>query len=180
MSWEHVRCVVLNSAYEPLNFVPVKKALKMFFEGKAVIVEEHPKITLRSAHDIWALPVQVKLHHFVKVRPTFRVPAKLTHNDKLFTRDNYTCQYCGRHKKQLKATERLTRDHIHPRDKGGLDTWENVTTACSTCNNKKANHSLTEANMKLLRMPHTPTVFELQSKVNSKYMFEDDYEEDES
>ena len=39
------------------------------------------------------------------------------------------CQYCG-------SKEDLTFDHFVPRSKGGLTTWNNVITACSSCNLK--------------------------------------------
>ena len=52
----------------------------------------------------------------------------------VFERDNNTCQYCG------KVFDRsdLNLDHVHPRDKGGLTTWENVVCSCIPCNTRKA------------------------------------------
>lgn len=32
----------------------------------------------------------------------------------------------------------MTKDHHHPRSKGGTDTMENFNTMCSPCNNRKA------------------------------------------
>ena len=51
----------------------------------------------------------------------------------LFQRDRYVCAYCG----GLFAGHELTRDHIMPVSKGGVDTWMNVVTACKACNNMK-------------------------------------------
>ena len=49
---------------------------------------------------------------------------------RIFTRDNFTCQYCG-----AKAPEvKLHLDHIHPKSKGGKDEEDNYITACQECN----------------------------------------------
>lgn len=74
-------------------------------------------------------------------------------NRELFRRDRHICAYCGGHFTEAK----LTRDHIHPRSKGGADTWMNVVTACARCNQKKDDKTLEEAHMQLLYVPYVPT-----------------------
>ena len=51
-------------------------------------------------------------------------------------RDSFTCQYCGRGKRNTKNLI-LECDHIHPRSKGGEDTMDNLITACKECNQGK-------------------------------------------
>ena len=51
----------------------------------------------------------------------------------------------------------LTIDHIQPKSRGGIDTWENLTTACIKCNTKKGNRTLEEVGMKLLKTPRRPS-----------------------
>lgn len=80
----------------------------------------------------------------------FRVPT-LT-NKAMFRRDQNTCAYCGF---QFK-TEDLTRDHVHPRSRGGPDKWQNVVTACGGCNKIKDDRTPEEAKMKLLYCPYAP------------------------
>ena len=70
----------------------------------------------------------------------------------IFTRDGYTCQYCSRKFR----TEELTFDHVIPIAKGGKKTWENITTACWRCNNKKSGRTPEEAGMKLKKRPVKP------------------------
>ena len=82
-------------------------------------------------------------------------------NTFLFARDGYRCQYCGKHRTQLKGREFLTRDHIVPVSKGGGNMWENVVTACSPCNNRKGNHLPAEVGMQPLHPPHEPNYVEL-------------------
>lgn len=49
---------------------------------------------------------------------------------KVFRRDGYTCQYCGRRAPEFP----LHVDHIVPWSKGGATTLDNLRTACSQCN----------------------------------------------
>lgn len=77
-------------------------------------------------------------------------------NDKLFARDRNVCAYCG-----LVFQDRLlSRDHVHPVSRDGLDVWENVVTACKTCNGRKDNLRPEEAGMPLLFVPFVPNYFE--------------------
>lgn len=77
-------------------------------------------------------------------------------NRMLFKRDNFRCMYCGL---KLNAAE-LTRDHIFPSSRGGLDTWENTVASCKGCNQYKADRTPEEAGMALLAIPFRPNVFE--------------------
>lgn len=167
MDFYSSRCVVLNASYEPLSIVTAKRALLLILEGKAVMVEEHPHLVVKSVKQSFKVPTMVALVQFVKSRKIFQSKASLTQKN-LFTRDNYTCQYCNRHKSKLRSHEFLTRDHIMPEHRGGESTWENLVTACSTCNNKKAHYLLEHINMKLLKKPIAPTIFELWMKHSSR------------
>jgi len=74
-------------------------------------------------------------------------------NHTLFRRDARLCLYCG----QRFPTQLLSRDHVTPVAKGGLDHWNNVVTACKRCNNHKADQTPEESGMQLLAVPFTPT-----------------------
>lgn len=161
---DHTRCTVLNATYEPLAIVSAKQGLILVIQGKAIIAQEHPDHVIHSVKEIWPVPTQIVLKQFVKSRSTHRVPAILTQRN-LFIRDGYTCQYCGRRRSDLRQGEFLTRDHVHPQSKGGRDEWKNVVTACSSCNNKKADYTLEETHFKLKKQPTIPTIFELWSRV---------------
>ena len=74
-------------------------------------------------------------------------------NKALFRRDNNVCAYCG----DVFTLGQLTRDHIHPRSKGGIDRWGNVVTSCSPCNKRKDDRDIDNiANMELLYLPYAP------------------------
>lgn len=76
----------------------------------------------------------------------------LTNKD-LFSRDRHMCAYCGK----TFSDSKLTRDHVHPRSKGGPDKWENVVAACHACNQKKDDKTLEQAGMTLLYVPYAPS-----------------------
>ena len=78
-------------------------------------------------------------------------------NKTLFGRDRYTCAYCGGH---FPNYHNLSRDHIVPRSRGGINSWTNVVSACKPCNNKKDNKTLDESRMELLYVPYEPNHFE--------------------
>ena len=70
----------------------------------------------------------------------------------MYRRDSYTCQYCKRRYSKTK----LSIDHIIPKSKDGKTSWFNCVTACKRCNNKKADRTLKEAGISLLKRPVRP------------------------
>ncbi len=64
----------------------------------------------------------------------------------------HNCQYCG----QLPDPDDVTMDHIHPKSKGGLSTFENCVLCCTACNLKKGNQSLARVGMRLQRLKKHP------------------------
>lgn len=168
---DNTRCVILNASYEPLSVVSAKRALILVLEGKALMSERHPNGVVRSATKKFPIPTQIVLKEYIKSRPAMRVPAQLTRRN-LLIRDRFTCQYCGRHKNDLKDSEFMTRDHVYPLTLGGRDEWKNVVNSCNKCNNKKADYTLEDAQkyfgLKLMEKPKIPTVFEIWSGTELK------------
>jgi 5-methylcytosine-specific restriction endonuclease McrA len=70
----------------------------------------------------------------------------------LFRRDRYTCQYCG----NQPGSEQLTIDHVLPRSRGGVSSWENCVLACLDCNLRKADRTPSQAGMRLRKAPSQP------------------------
>jgi 5-methylcytosine-specific restriction endonuclease McrA len=77
-------------------------------------------------------------------------------NRTLFRRDANVCMYCA----TRFSTSDLTRDHVTPISRGGMDVWTNVVTACRRCNNHKGGRSPEEAALPLVAVPFTPTYAE--------------------
>ncbi|MBU6198294.1 MAG: HNH endonuclease [Xanthomonadaceae bacterium] len=99
----------------------------------------------------------IDLHPIVASRGHARAgliePAPALTNAALFARDRMLCLYCGDHF----SRGELTRDHVVPLSKGGLDVWENVVSACICCNVRKGCHTPQQAGMPLLAVPYRPS-----------------------
>lgn len=147
------RCLALNASFEPLTLVPVRRALRLVIDGKAEIVETDEGRFFRSERLTFPRPAVIRLARFVHVPRRFR---RQVTNTFLFARDDYRCQYCGRSADGLRTREYLTRDHLVPLSRGGVNEWTNVITACSTCNTRKGNHLAAECGMTPLKTPHEP------------------------
>jgi len=146
-------CLALNASFEPLTLVPLHRALRLVIDGKAEVVEADRANPVRSERLTMPRPAVIRLTKFIHVPRRFR---KQVTNTFLFARDRYRCQYCGRAGIELRPREALTRDHVVPLSRGGLNVWDNVVTACSPCNTRKANHLPTEIGMHPLTPPSEP------------------------
>lgn len=154
-------CLALNASFEPLRLMPMKRAIRLVLQGKAEVVETDGQV-IRSANRELPRPLVIRLVKFIKVPQRFR---RKVSNTFLFARDLYTCQYCGRHRTQLKEREALNRDHIIPKSRGGDNTWDNCTTACTTCNSKKDDRTPQEAGLVLRSQPTEPHLVALMWSV---------------
>jgi len=150
--------LLLNSTYEPLNVINVKRALRLLLTRKADPVEAAGQV-LRSVSRTFQLPLVVRLAYYVK-RPHQRV--KFTKRTVL-ARDGYTCQYCGSQGRDL------TLDHVIPKALGGETIWTNVVAACRKCNGAKGGRTLKEAGIRLLRVPREPKFLPYLRLVKSSY-----------
>lgn len=148
-----VGCLALNASFEPLTMVPLKRALRLVIDGKAEIVEADRGRPVHSERLDLPRPIVIRLRKFVHVPRRFR---RQVTNTFLFARDGYRCQYCSRASYELRPRESLTRDHVVPLSRGGMNVWTNVVTACSPCNTRKANHLPDECGMHLAHKPVEP------------------------
>ena len=151
-------CLALNASFEPLTVVPARRAVRLVLDGKAEILEEEEGRCYRSERRVVPCPAVIRLVRYVHVPYRFR---RQVTNTFLFARDDYTCQYCGRNKGELRGRQFLTRDHVVPLSRGGQNGWENVVTSCSTCNNRKGGRLLREAGLRLLTQPVEPNYVHL-------------------
>jgi 5-methylcytosine-specific restriction endonuclease McrA len=138
------RSLVLNASYEPLAVVTARRAVVLVLKEKAVILESNGMVFRSQWLEVPA-PSVVRLNYFVRV--PFRARASLTRRA-VFARDEWTCQYCGGHAENV--------DHVIPRSRGGMHTWENVVASCRRCNARKENRSHDEVGLRLRRQPFAP------------------------
>lgn len=153
-----MNCLALNASFEPLTILPVRRALRLVIDRKAEILEVDDSRVFRSERTELPCPVVIRLVRYVHVPRKFR---RQVTNTFLFARDGYSCQYCGRHRTELRGRDFLTRDHVVPISRGGANDWGNVVAACSPCNNRKGNRLPREVGMSLDRVPKEPNHVEL-------------------
>ncbi len=137
--------LVLNATYEPLCVVPSRRAVVLVLTEKAVAVTTGDHV-LHSERRSIAVPCVVRLTRFVRV--PFRQGVPLTRKA-VFARDGGRCVYCGSPATSL--------DHVVPRSRGGVHTWDNVVSACGRCNHVKADRGIAELGWRLWRQPSVPS-----------------------
>ena len=138
--------LVLNANFEPINVCNTRRAIGLILSGKAAMVV-NGRGNIYTVSQSLPRPSVIRLEDMIH-RPRPRV--KLTRRE-VFRRDNYTCQYCGKHEGNL------TVDHVHPRHMGGEHIWTNVVAACPHCNHRKGGRPMDEVHMHLLHIPKEPS-----------------------
>lgn len=151
-------CLALNASFEPLTILPLRRALRLVIDRKAEILEVDAARVFRSEKRELPCPSVIRLVRFVHVPRKFR---RQVTNTFLFARDDYRCMYCDRHRSDLRGREFLTRDHVVPLSRGGRNTWDNVVTACSPCNNRKGSRLPAEVGLGLRRPAAEPNYVQL-------------------
>ena len=129
ISLEKCPALVLNADYRPLSYYPLslwswQDSIKSVFLDRVSIVSYYDR-QIRSPSFSMKLPSVIALKSYIRPQsnPNFT-------RFNVFLRDKFSCQYCG-------SKDELTFDHLLPRSKGGKTNWDNVVTACSSCNVKK-------------------------------------------
>ncbi len=142
-----LQVLVLNQDYSPLNICHFRRAFVLVEKGKAEVLERYAR-NIRTSTARLVRPSVIKLKYYVR-RPTPNV--KLTRRE-IFARDGYACQYCG------EVQAQLTIDHVMPRRLGGKRRWENLVSACQSCNRKKGGRTPRDAGMRLNQIPSRPAL----------------------
>ena len=150
---EKCPALVLNADFRPLSYYPLsiwcwQDAVKSVFLDRVSIVSNY-KRKIRSPSFEMNLPSVIALKNFIQ-------PSKNPNFTRfnVFLRDKFACQYCGDRKD-------LTFEHLLPKSRGGLTDWNNVVTACSSCNVKKGGKLYKDCELKLANKPFAPTVEDL-------------------
>ncbi len=137
--------LVLNASYEPINICGARRALVLVLKGVAR-TEEEQGATLHAARVHMPLPSVIRLLEYRRIPHQTRALSRKN----ILLRDRNTCQYCG----EVLSANEMTLDHVLPRSRGGLSTWENLVACCHECNRKKGSQLLHElTDMTLAREP---------------------------
>jgi len=145
--------VVFSKNYLPVSRIPMKRAIVLLVTGQAEPIDLGDYAPKSS--QVWeihspSLVLQVPEH----IRLTISNPERHwkvppVNRRSVLQRDQYACQYCG-------SRKHLTLDHVIPRSKGGQHTWDNVVTACASCNGRKGDRLLKDTNLHLRCKPKAP------------------------
>jgi 5-methylcytosine-specific restriction endonuclease McrA len=160
----NTKVLVLNRSYLPIHITSVRRAFVLLYQGLAQAVNEHyqtfdfeswSELSI-SVHDdsVGLVSRAIRVPRVILLLTYDRVPKRRVRFSRfnIYARDRNTCQYCG---SQFSRSE-LNIDHVVPRSRNGLSTWENVVCSCHECNRRKGGRTPEEARMKLLRHPRRP------------------------
>jgi 5-methylcytosine-specific restriction endonuclease McrA len=173
------KVLVLNRSYFPIHVTSVRRAFSLLYQGIAQAVDQEYRTfdydswsaLSASLHDdtITLVDRAVRVPRVILLVAYDRVPKRHVRFSRfnVFARDKNTCQYCGL---RFPRSE-LNLDHVVPRSRGGLSTWENVVCSCFSCNRIKGGQLPEEARMRLIRRPFRPewTPFMLETFSFKRY-----------
>ncbi len=161
--------LVLNRSWTPIQVTSVREAISLVAKGSALIIEPETFAThdLRTWNDVSKAKERFEDARIRSPRLALVPPEVILlkgyqgqgersvvfSRKNIFKRDRYTCQYCG----AQPGPEALTIEHIVPRSKGGVSSWENCVLACVECNKRKADRTPEQAGMKLRSVPKKPS-----------------------
>jgi len=166
--------LVLNRSFVAVHITNVRRAITLLFRELAEVVhvedghygaysfESWRELSEMEAalgegreHDwIRGVGFQLRAPRVIRLMECDRGPRQgLRFNRRnVFARDGNRCQYCGRNY----PTSELSLDHVMPRSRGGITSWENIVCACVACNVRKGGRTPREARMELIRQPVKP------------------------
>ena len=88
----------------------------------------------------------------------------------VFMKTFYHCAYCG---KILSDKNDLTIDHKNPKAKGGTDEMDNLVGCCKSCNQMKADRTVTEFKKELVKAMNMCNAFSGEKyNPNIQFFFE--------
>jgi len=165
--------LVLNRSFVAMHVTNVRRAITLLFRDLAEVVHVEEgqygaysfeswrelsaiQTSFRDPNQDWirAVGYDLRAPRVIRLVGCDRGPRQgLRFNRRnVFARDGNQCQYCGRHF----PTSELSLDHVVPRSRGGLTSWENIVCACVACNVRKGGRTPREARMNLIRQPVKP------------------------
>lgn len=146
----------------PFGWISTHEAILYYATGKVAWEVGEREFVFRGGFSNAGIQSSITVKPIIAVsgseRMTKMMRAELPLGDDnklLFARDRHTCAYCG----AVRPAKYLSRDHIVPRSRGGLNVWSNCVCCCLECNNAKGSKLVHEFRP-LLYVPYVPCRFE--------------------
>jgi hypothetical protein len=146
MNLQSKKVLVLNQDYRALTTCNAEKAFILVFLNKAELIAEDASKAINTIANRFPMPSIIRLFQYVNL--PYR--GVILSRQNVFKRDSGRCQYCG-------STRDLTLDHVLPRSRHGKTSWDNLITACKSCNSRKGDRTPQEAQMILRYAPYKPS-----------------------
>jgi len=153
------KTLVLDSTYHARSIITTDRAFVITYKGNAQVVMEYNE-SFKTVNPLLDIKKPSIIRVFSYVKAPLHSKVSLT-RENVFKRDNYECVYCGQG-----LRKNLTLDHVIPQSKGGDNTWENLVTACKSCNSLKADLSLEEFGKEIPK-PYKPHYLMLMRQVEN-------------
>jgi 5-methylcytosine-specific restriction endonuclease McrA len=161
--------LVLNRLWQAINVCSVRRAFTLLCAGHAQVVDADEDrnffthdfaswrdLSVREPEDdmVHTISFKIRVPRVIVLLLFDRMPKKEVKFTRanIFERDKCTCQYCGLHFERRD----LNLDHVIPRDRGGLTSWENIVCSCIPCNTRKGNRLPHQVGMRLIKKPERP------------------------
>lgn len=141
-----MQVLLLNATYEPLKLISDRRAVELIVTGKAHTVAEGD-LVMRSPSIEVPVPVVARLVAMVKV--PFHANVGFS-KARLRVRDDGRCQVSGCERRGD------TIDHLVPRSRGGITSWDNCVLMCERHNGAKGDRTLTELGWSLKSPARAP------------------------
>src|SRR5579871_6842273 len=103
--------LVLNSSLQPLSVIPERRLVVLLSKQKVTFIDERVRELIEDS--ITARRLELERPVIVQLLANVRIPRVVLQPSRtnIMLRDEDTCQYCGKHSRDL------TLDHILPRSR---------------------------------------------------------------
>jgi len=153
--------LLLNMDFCPISILPLsvigwRQAIKLVFLDKITVLHEYEDWKIHSPTMTINVPAVAVTREYFNTKKIVRLSRR-----NIYLRDLFTCQYC----EEVFPVSDLSLDHVKPKAAGGKTEWENIVTACESCNSKKGSKLMSP-----IRAPYKPNYWQLVKNMSHDHI----------